>query len=45
MDAINLAGLDDAKSKQQAYKGCLDDLPAINHATLKYLVLHLIRSV
>jgi len=32
-------------AKIEAYKQCLQQLPAVNHATLKRLVLHLCRSV
>jgi len=30
--------------KVEAYKQCLEQLPDVNHATLKQLVLHLSRS-
>ena len=36
--------LDDVH-KLQAYKAILNDLPEINHATLKFLVMHLMRLV
>jgi len=33
----------DSDEKMEAYKQCLQQLPEVNHATLKHLVLHLSR--
>jgi len=38
-----VAGTKEFDEKIEAYKQCLQQLPAVNHATLKQLVLHLCR--
>jgi len=39
-----VADTKEAGEKVDAYKQCLQQLPPVNHATLKQLVLHLTRS-
>jgi len=41
---ISVAGTKEFDDKIEAYKQCLQQLPAVNHATLKRLILHLCRS-